>query len=159
MAATVVDAIMSPFDGEVTEWLKVPLSKSGSRLTRDVGSNPTLSASKNKMDKRVDEYIHKQKSPQQEVCQELRRLIFDAFAEIEEEMRWGVPAYGDGRYYIVALKDHVNLGFSSKGLAKEDMTLFEGGGKTTRHIEIASLKNIDEKRIVRLLRLVKEKQG
>ena len=30
--------------GEVTEWLMVPLSKSGLRLYRSVGSNPTLSA-------------------------------------------------------------------------------------------------------------------
>ena len=31
--------------GEVAERLMAPLSKSGSRLHRDVGSNPTLSAS------------------------------------------------------------------------------------------------------------------
>jgi hypothetical protein len=74
-------------------------------------------------------------------------------------MRWGVPAYGDGRYYIVALKDHVNLGFSSKGLTQEDMTLFDGGGKTTRHVEIASSKDIDRTRIVRLLGLVRERQA
>jgi hypothetical protein len=30
--------------GEVSEWLMVPLSKSGLRLYRSVGSNPTLSA-------------------------------------------------------------------------------------------------------------------
>jgi hypothetical protein len=30
--------------GEVTEWIMVPLSKSGLRLYRSVGSNPTLSA-------------------------------------------------------------------------------------------------------------------
>ena len=31
-------------EGEVAERLMAPLSKSGSRLHRDVGSNPTLSA-------------------------------------------------------------------------------------------------------------------
>ena len=31
--------------GEVSEWLMVPLSKSGLRYERSVGSNPTLSAS------------------------------------------------------------------------------------------------------------------
>jgi hypothetical protein len=30
--------------GEVSEWFMVPLSKSGLRLYRSVGSNPTLSA-------------------------------------------------------------------------------------------------------------------
>jgi hypothetical protein len=109
------------------------------------------------MDKKVQEYIDKQKSPQKEICQELRRLIIKTFPKIEEEMKWGVPAYGNGKYYIVALKDHVNLGFSSKGLTKEDIALFDGGGNTTKHIEIASLKDIDKKRIVSLLKLVDEK--
>jgi hypothetical protein len=106
----------------------------------------------------VDEYFNKQKSPQKEICRKLRRLIFDTFPGIEEEMKWGVPAYGNGKYYIVALKDHVNLGFSLKGIAKEDMALFDGGGKTMKHIEISSLKNIDKKRIIGLLELVKGKQ-
>jgi hypothetical protein len=109
------------------------------------------------MDKKVQEYIDKQKSPQKEICQELRRLIFNTFPNIKEEMKWGVPAFGNGRYYLVALKDHVNLGFSSKGLTKEDIALFDGGGNTTKHIEIASRKDIDKKRIVSLLKLVDEK--
>jgi hypothetical protein len=106
---------------------------------------------------KVEEYFNKQKSPQKEICQKLRQLIFDTFPGIEEEMKWGVPAYGNGKYYILALKDHVNLGFSLKGLAKEDMALFDGGGKTMKHIEIASLKNINRERIIGLLKLVKEK--
>jgi len=106
------------------------------------------------LDNKVNKYFEKQKSPQKEICQKLRQLIFKTFPEIEEEIKWGVPAYGNGKYYIVALKDHVNLGFSLKGLTKEDMTLFDGGGETTRHIEIASLKNIDKKRVIRLLKLV-----
>ncbi len=111
------------------------------------------------MNSKVDEYFSKQKPPQKEICQELRRLIFDTFPGITEEMKWGVPAYGNGRYYIVALKDHVNLGFSLQGLTKEDCALFDGGGKTTKHLEIASLENIDRKRIIRLLNLVQERQG
>ena len=109
------------------------------------------------MNKKVDEYINKQKSPQKEICQKLRQLIFDAIPDIDEEMKWGVPAYGDGKYYIVALKNHVNLGFSLKGLTKDDYKLFDGGGKTMKHIKIESLENIDKKRIIKLLKLIKEK--
>jgi len=108
--------------------------------------------------KKVDEYIDRQKSPQKEICQKLRKNIFDTFSNIEEEMKWGVPTYGNGKYYIVALKDHVNLGFSSKGLTEKDIALFDGGGNTTKHIEIALLKNIDKRRIVKLLKLVEERQ-
>jgi hypothetical protein len=68
----------------------------------------------------------------------------------------GVPWY-EGKYYIVALKDRVNLGFSLENLSKEEKALLEGAGKTMRHIKIRSLKDINEKEIVRLLRIVNKK--
>ena len=107
------------------------------------------------MAKEVDNYIEKQKSPQMEICQKLRQIILEAFPGIEEEMKLGVPWY-EGKYYIVALKDHVNLGFSLKGLAKEEIKLFEGGGKTMKHIKIRSFDEINEEQIVKLLKVVKE---
>ena len=109
------------------------------------------------MNSQIDDYIHKQGSPQKEICQALRRLILKTFPEAKEEMKWGVPAFMDSKFYIVALKDHVNLGFSIKGLTKEDMALFDGGGKTMKHLEIDKLNNIDEKRIIKLLKLVDKK--
>ncbi len=108
------------------------------------------------MDDKIDEYIEKQQSPQREICKKLRQIIFNTFPDIKEEMKWGVPAYGNGKYYFVALKTHVNLGFSIKGLTKEKIALFQGTGKTTRHIQIASLNEIDEKQIVKLLKLIQE---
>ena len=63
------------------------------------------------MDKLVDEYIRKQTYPQKEICLQLRGIIFGVFPGIEEKMKWGVPTYAKGRFYFVALKDHVNLGF------------------------------------------------
>jgi len=115
------------------------------------------------MDEKVDEYIKKQKSPQKEICQRLRKIILKTFPEINEEMRVGVPCYGHtkedlcGKYYIAALKDHVNLGFSLKGLSKKEQKLFEGSGKTMKHIKVYSLKEMDEEKIIKLIKLVKEK--
>ncbi len=109
------------------------------------------------MDKNVSDYIEKQKSPQKDICKELRHIILKTFPNIREEMKWGVPAYDNGRYYLVALKNHVNLGFSLKGLSKEEQSLFEGSGKTMKHIKVKSLKEIDESRIVKLLKLVKKR--
>ena len=106
---------------------------------------------------KVDEYIDKQSSPQKEICRALRAIINKTFPGIKEEMKWGVPAFADGNYYIVALKDHVNLGFTLKGLTKEDEKLFDGGGKTMKHIEVASVAGIDEKRIIGLLKLVEKR--
>ena len=109
------------------------------------------------MDKRVDEYIEKQQFPQKEICQKLTQVIFKTFPNIKEEMKWGVPTYDDGKFYVVALKDHVNLGFSLKGLSKKEIALLKGSGKTMKHIEIHSLEDLYEERIVKLLRLIKNK--
>jgi hypothetical protein len=71
-------------------------------------------------------------------------------------MKWGVPAFADGKYYIVALKDHVNLGFAKEGLTGEEIKLFDGEAKTTVHIEVFDT-GIDNGRIQRLLKLVNKK--
>jgi predicted GIY-YIG superfamily endonuclease len=112
-----------------------------------------------KMDVKVKEYIDKQKSPQKEICLKLRDIILKTFPSAKEEMRWGVPVFANGRFYLGALKDHVNLGFSINGLTKEEMSLFEGRGKTMRHIKVMTLKDIDEKKIVKLLEIAGECSG
>ena len=58
---------------------------------------------------------------------------------------------------MVALRDHVNLGFSVKGLSKQDKTLFEGNGKMMRHVKFYFTENIDVTKVVKLLQLVAEK--
>jgi hypothetical protein len=106
------------------------------------------------MDNKISDYIENQKSPQKEICQRLREIILATFPNVREEMKYGVPYYGN-KYYIVALKTHVNLGFSIKDLTKDEIALFEGSGKTTRHIKINSFEDIDEKNIIKLLKIVK----
>jgi hypothetical protein len=108
------------------------------------------------MNNKIDDYIDKQVSPQKEICQNLRRMILKTFPDVKEEMKWGVPAFADGKFYIVSLKDHVNLGFSIKGLTKEEIALFDGDGKTTKHIEVDK-NDIDENKVIGLLKLVDKK--
>ena len=107
------------------------------------------------MDREVSKYIKKQKSPQMEICLKLREIIVKTFPKIEERIWAGVPFYGS-RFYIVALKDHVNMGFAINSLSQKEINLFEGKGKTMRHIKIFSLKDIDEKRIIKLLKISKK---
>jgi hypothetical protein len=109
------------------------------------------------MSNTVDDYIEKQRSPQKEVCRKLRALVLANFPDTDEQMKWGVPAFANGLFYIVALKDHVNLGFSIKGLSKDEIALFDGGGKTTKHIQIRDTGDIDEERIVQLMKMVEGK--
>lgn len=104
----------------------------------------------------VDKYIEKQGLPQKEIVQKLRNIILTAFPSMREELKLGVPWY-EGKFYIVALKDHVNLGFSLKGLSKEETAFFEGGGKTMKHIKFCSLMDVDEGKIVQLLKIVNKK--
>lgn len=105
---------------------------------------------------KVEQYIERQKSPQREIVQRLRSLILKTCPDLEEEFKMGVPWY-KGKFYLVALKDHVNLGFSVKGLSENELALFEGKGQMMRHIKFLSLDDIDEPRIEKLLKLVNEK--
>lgn len=106
----------------------------------------------------VKGYLAKQKSPQKEICKRLRQIIRETFPGISEEMNMGVPWY-EGRYYLVALKDHVNLGFCIKGLDKKKLDLLEGAGRFMRHIKIRHLDEIDENRIVMLLKAARKRGG
>ncbi len=107
------------------------------------------------MNKEVSKYIEEQGAPQKDICRRLRRMILRTFPGIDEQMKQGVPWYG--KYYIASLKDSVNLGFSVEGLSKEDGTNFKGSGKFMRHLKFKEIKDIDEDKIVGLLRLVDEK--
>jgi len=109
------------------------------------------------MKETVNEYISRQKSPQKEICKKLRQIILKTLPKSKGEMKWGVPVYGEGKFYIGSLKDSVNLGFAIGGLSKKETALFDGSGKTMQHIKIASLKEIDEKKIAKLLKLVDKK--
>ena len=110
------------------------------------------------MDKGVTDYFEKQKSPQKEILQKLRKIFLKTFPKIKEEIKMGVPWY-EGKYYLVGFKDHVNIGFCIGGLSEKEQGLFEGKGKMMRHLKFFSLEEIDEKRIVKLLNLINKKKG
>jgi hypothetical protein len=109
------------------------------------------------VDKQVNTYIEKQKSPQKEILQEIRRIFHETLTSPEEKMRWGAPTFAGGKFYIVGLKNHVNVGFAINGLSKNEVQMFEGTGKTMRHIKIHSLEDIDEEKLVKLIEMVDKK--
>jgi hypothetical protein len=104
----------------------------------------------------IEKYIKKQKTPQKEIIQQLRNLILKTLPNIKEEFKMGVPWY-EGKFYLVALKDHVNMGFSVKGLSTQEQTLFEGKGQHMRHIKFHSSNDVNEEKMAKLLKLVAEK--
>lgn len=109
------------------------------------------------MDKQVDDYIEKQKSPQKEILQKVRKIFQKTLPNCEEKMTWGVVTFAGGKFYIAAMRSRVHVGFSITGLNKEEISLFEGNGKTMRHIKIPTLENIDEKTLVNLIKMVDKK--
>ena len=109
------------------------------------------------MDKQVNEYIEKQKSPQKQIIKIVRKIFQKTLPSCEEKMAWGVITFGAGKFYIAAMKNRVHVGFAITGLSKDEVSLFEGSGKTMRHIKIPSLENIDEKMLVKLIKMVDKK--
>ena len=109
------------------------------------------------MNREIKAYINKQKSPQMEILKKLRKIFLQTITGCEEKMNWGVITFAENKYYIAALKGKVHVGFSINGLNKEEVAWFEGSGKTMRHIKIQTLKDIDEKKLSKLIKLVNKK--
>jgi uncharacterized protein YdhG (YjbR/CyaY superfamily) len=109
------------------------------------------------MGNRVEEYIEKQKSPQKEILQKVREIFYKTLPNCEEQMGWGVITFSAGKFYTAAMKTRVHVGFSITGLTEAEISLFEGSGKTMRHIKIPALEYIDEKKLAELIELVDKK--
>jgi len=109
------------------------------------------------MEKQVNAYIDKQKSPLKEILQKVREIFIETLPNCEEKMTWGVVTFASGKFYIAAMKNRVHVGFAITGLSKDETSLLEGSGKTMRHIKIPTLESIDEKRLVKLIKMVNEK--
>lgn len=109
------------------------------------------------MDTQVKAYIDRQKSPQKEIIQKVRKIFQETLPGCEEKIAWGVIALRDGKFYIAAMKNRVHVGFAITGLSKEEIDIFEGAGKTMRHIKIPSVMDIEEKKLVKLIKMVDKK--
>ena len=109
------------------------------------------------MNKQVNDYIDKQKSPQKEILQKIRDIFQKTIPDVEEKMRWGVPTFAAGKFYIAAMKNRVHVGFAITGLNNDEVSLFEGRGETMRHIKIPTLEDIDEEKLIELIEMVNKK--
>ena len=109
------------------------------------------------MDEKVKEYIEKQDSPQKEIILKVREIFLKSLPNCIERFAWGVVVLGDDKFYIGSMKNRVHVGFAINGLSKGEISLFEGSGKTMRHIKIHSMDDIDEKKLVKLINMVDKK--
>jgi hypothetical protein len=109
------------------------------------------------MESQIEAYIQKQKSPQKEVMLKVREIFQETLPMPEEKKGWGVITYAGGKFYLGAINDRVHVGFAITGLSPDEVGLFEGNGKTMRHIKIRTLDDVDKDRLVALIRLVDTK--
>lgn len=109
------------------------------------------------MDKLVEGYIEKQQPQLKEIILRVRELFFKTLANCTEKKTWGVITLGNDKFYIAAMKDRVHVGFSINGLKPEEIALFEGSGKTMRHIKIHTVDDIDGEKLVKLIKMVDKK--
>jgi len=109
------------------------------------------------MDKKVEEYIEKQQTPQKDILKKVRDLFLESLPNCDEKAAWGVVTFAGGKFYLAALKNKVHIGFAINGLSKEEISQFEGSGKTMRHIKIFSLSDIDDEKLIKLIKMVDKK--
>jgi hypothetical protein len=109
------------------------------------------------MDKLIKKHIEKQGSPQKMILLKLRDIFFDTLPNCKERFAWGVIVFGNDKFYIASMKNRVHVGFAITGLSKNEIELFEGSGKTMRHIKIYSMDDINESKLIELIRMVDRK--
>lgn len=109
------------------------------------------------MNNKVKKYIEKQEDFKKELLYKSRELLIKSIPDCLEEFKWGVPVYDDGKFYLAAMKTRVHIGFTITGLSKEEVSEFDGTGKTMRHIKIHSMDELDEEKLRSLIKLVHEK--
>jgi uncharacterized protein YdhG (YjbR/CyaY superfamily) len=109
------------------------------------------------MNKQVNTYIEKQKSPQREILQEVRKIFMETLPDCQEKIMWGVITFAEGKFYLAAMKNRIHVGFAVAGLNNEEIGLFEGNGKTMRHIKVPTIESIDKESLVKLIKMVDKK--
>ncbi|MFD1030149.1 DUF1801 domain-containing protein [Metaplanococcus flavidus] len=102
-----------------------------------------------KLDPQVDELIEGLDESVQVIVKRLRTMVFEAYPEIEEHIKWSKPSYSkEGLVcYMQTAKSHVNFGFY-RGTELEDRNnILEGDGKKMRHVQIHKMDDIDEEKL------------
>lgn len=106
----------------------------------------------------VDAYIQALPSWQQELCSDLRELIWQADPEIEETIKRSVQPYFVLKGNVCALlatKDHVNLFLYDPTVSDPDGIINQGhGNATARAIQIYRGDSLNKSALIQLLRAI-----
>lgn len=103
----------------------------------------------NRLDPQVDAFIDNLGEPVQDIVKRLRTVVFEAYPEMEEGIKWSKPSYSkEGLVcYMQTAKSHVNFGFYRGADLADRHNLLEGDGKKMRHVRIRKADEIDEEKL------------
>ena len=106
----------------------------------------------------VDSYIDRLPPWQQDICSELREIVWDAAPEIEETIKRSVQPYFvlDGNVCaLLATKDHINLFLYDPTVPDPEGIINQGdGNKTARAIQIYQGDGINRAALSGILRTI-----
>ena len=102
----------------------------------------------------VDAYIATLRDPQAAVVAALRAIVLAAAPDAVEVVKWAQPVYEkNGPFcYIKAFPRYVNLGFWRGATLPDPDNLVRSGGEKMGHVRIATLDDIFEQPLRRLVR-------
>lgn len=108
------------------------------------------------MNQEVTQYIQKLQKWQVEVCESLRKMIYETIPNIEERLQYGKPHYlKDGHYACVihAAKDKVSFMIFNAGELKEIKGFFKSMSSPERKaVTISEGQEVDYKLLSNLLK-------
>jgi hypothetical protein len=111
-----------------------------------------------KSDSRIDVYINTLPSWQQEICQNIRKLVHQADPEIVETIKRTNRPYFvlDGNVCaLLGTKDHVNVFIYDPNAPDPEHIINQGQGNlTARAIQIYQNDKINEKAFIKLIKAV-----
>ena len=102
----------------------------------------------------VDRYISQLEPTLQKIAHELRRIIHEADPMIDERIMFGQPWFiRNGRVcYLRGIKSYVALGFQAGRFLTDPNGVFEGTGKSMRHLKVYSMEMIGREQIAAWIR-------
>jgi len=94
--------------------------------------------------KNVEEYTASLDDWRGEVVSEVRDLILECDPDAKESIKWSRPVYEDSGplAYLMAFKNHVNLGFSRGAELEDKAGVLEGTGKQMRHVKLTGPEDV-----------------
>jgi hypothetical protein len=100
--------------------------------------------------KKVDTFIDDLDNPLKKLWEEIRTIILNTDAKIEEDIKWGAPTFiykGNLATFNPRAKKFVNLTFHTGALINDPDRVLEGEAKEARVFKVKSQEELIQKKV------------